>query len=521
MGCCETREKDEQVNVGQALNDEFGAVRKLVAKGSSEHIGETDLVHFSHSFQLNSEQDIQEVYAIEGATLGTGGSGVVRKGVHKATQAVRAVKIIGASSLERGGLKALQHEVGIMRILDHPHIVKLFEVFHDTRVYLVMELCTGGELFDRIVSEAEYGFTEFKAASYMKQILSAICYLHTHGVVHRDLKPENFMLQDPTPDSLIKVIDFGIAAKVKEGGELTARVGTTSYVAPEVLTGQRYAHKVDIWSCGVVCYILLSGCPPFSGLDKDIMSQIKHARYDFPNDPWGEISDSAKDFVRSMLQLHDWDRPSATQCLQHAWIQKQSERTSPRPLKPSMAKNFQNFNSSRKLKKLALTLIATQMQQDDIDELHQQFMALDTNGDGVLSKEELEKGFPDMPGIMENLDTDGSGEVDWSEFKAAALDRQQYQRREVLWSAFHVFDVDGDGTITKEELKRVLEVGSGAGISDELVSTLIAEADEDGDGQISFEEFKKMMSGSDATPVAKERSPTAGPVAENGTTAGS
>jgi len=491
MGCCESRDKDEGalVNVHKVLSDDFNSARTL--KRSSEEISELDAAHFSHSFQLNSLKSISSVYELESGNVGQGGSGIVRIGKHRSTQALRAVKIISPHALERGGVKALQHEVGIMRMLDHPHIIKLYEVFHDRSVYLVMELCTGGELFDRIVSEAETGFSEFKAASYMKQILSAICYLHTHQIVHRDLKPENFMLQDPSPDALIKVIDFGIAAQLKEGKWLSARAGTTSYVAPEVLTAS-YGHKVDIWSCGVVCYILLSGSPPFYGSDKEVMSKIKIARYTFSDDPWNDISEDAKGFIRSMLNLLADDRPEASELLQHTWIQNQTE-TQKRPLDPTLAKNFHHFNAARKLKRLALTMIASQMEQADTAELHKQFMALDTNGDGVLSKEELERGFPEMPNLMECIDTDGSGELDWTEFMAAALDHQQYQKRDVLFGAFHVFDLDGDGTITKAELKTVLEVGSGAGISDAMIDDLIKEADEDGDGSISFEEFKKMM----------------------------
>lgn len=493
MGCCESREKEEDKSLyAKAIDSVFSGAKSL--EGREALIRELDDNHFSHSFQLNSTKRIREVYEIEKNLLGEGASGKVRIGKNRSTQALRAVKEIYPYALEsKGGVRALQHEVGIMRMLDHPHIVKLYEVFHDLSVYLVMELCTGGELFDRIVSEAQTGFSEFRGASYMKQILSAICYLHTHRIVHRDLKPENFIMQDRSPDALIKVIDFGTAALLQEGKALTAKVGTPQYVAPEVFARAGYGHKVDIWSCGVVVYILLSGFQPFGGkCDKQIMDAIRVARYSFPDDPWKDISEDAKDFIRSMMTLNADDRLEASDLLQHRWIQNQIE-TQKRPLPPSLGKNFQSFNASRKLKRLALTLIATQMQHTDIDELHKQFMALDTNGDGVLSKEELEEGFPDMTNVMDLIDTDGSGKVDWTEFMAAALDHQQYQNKDVLFGAFHVFDLDGDGTITKSELKHVLEVGSGAGITDAMLDDLIKEADEDGDGTISFEEFKKMM----------------------------
>lgn len=323
---------------------EVNSARHAVKNGAAIHLCDLDLVHFSQPLQLYSAKTVDDVYEIERLEfIGQGGLGTVRKAVHKHTQALRAVKIISPHALKFVGVKALQHEVGIMRTLDHPHIIKLYEVFQDACVYLIMELCTGGELFDRIVQEADKGFTESRAAEVMRQILLATKYLHTQGIVHRDLKPENFMLQDPSPEALIKVIDFGLAAKIKEGGELTARVGTTRYVAPEVLTGC-YAHKADIWSCGVVCFILLSGSPPFHGQDAEMIGQIMHAEYSFPED--SEVSEEAKDFIRSMLKFRD-ERPEASELLQHPWIQHRTARGA-RSLSERFLSKFQVFNCSRR-----------------------------------------------------------------------------------------------------------------------------------------------------------------------------
>jgi len=530
MGCCASREDDEKfvkVAIESALNSEFDSPRTLLGtKYSEEHAGDFDLSHgFSHSFQLNNTSDIHDVYKMNRETLGQGAAGYVCKGVHKSTKAERAIKILSPAQLGAHALVALKAEVGIMRMLDHPHIIKLCEVFHDAKfVYLVMELCTGGELFDRIVQEFQpgsLGFSEHRAAEFMKQIMSALCYLHKHNIVHRDLKPENVLLQDTSPDAKLKLIDFGIACQIKKGSVLTARVGTTSYVAPEVLA-QCYDHKADIWSCGVMCYILLSGSQPFDGEDQAVMKMIKKAKYDFPAKPWDNISDDAKDLIESMLTLRADDRPEASHLLQHVWMQNNIEKPMV-SMDPSIINNFRSFNQSRKMKQLSLTLIATQLQEQDVARLRLQFEALDTNGDGVLSKEEIEQGLQALTGSDDGfrlratsyvdqimaIDSDGSGEIDWTEFVAASIDSQKYNKRDVLWNAFRTFDLDGDGSISKSELRQVMEAGN-SGVSDEQIQELMNDGDEDGDGEIDFEEFMKMMdppSSPEAPVFTGEKSP--------------
>lgn len=232
------------------------------------------------------------------------------------------------------------------------------------------------------------------------------------------------------------------------------------------------------------------------------MREIKKGKYSFPDDPWSHISDEAKDFISQILVVDYSARPEASDLLKHPWVLKEASiKQSPQPaLQEGLLRNFQAYNRSRKLKKVALTLVATQMQSKDLVELRNQFEALDKDGDGTLSREELKQGLSSMSlgsedaeMLMSHIDSDGSGELDWTEFIAAALDSKQYQKKEVLWSAFRVFDVDGDGKISKSELRAVLEVGNGVGIEEEQLKELIAEADQDGDGSIDFEEFCAMM----------------------------
>jgi len=212
----------------------------------------------------------------------------------------------------------LQREIDIMRKLKHKNIIGLEEVFDEPdNIYLVLELVTGGELFDQIVSRGTY--SERDAASVIRQILEAVEYMHTNGIAHRDLKPENLLCGGVNGDS-IKVTDFGLS-KDYANATLRTSCGTPDYVAPEVLKGQPYDNSVDIWSIGVITYILLCGFPPFYGSnDQQIFEKILKAEYDFPSPDWDGISQEAKDFIQAILVLDFNRRPTAADCLEAPWI---------------------------------------------------------------------------------------------------------------------------------------------------------------------------------------------------------
>jgi calcium-dependent protein kinase len=178
-------------------------------------------------------------------------------------------------------------EINIMIKMDHPNIIKLYEVFEDNRyIHLIMEMCTGGELFDRILERITKKklYTEREAASIFKQVMSAICYCHGQNICHRDLKPENLLLNTPEEDASIKVIDFGLSKIFSDQNhKMTTKVGTAYYVSPEVLAGD-YDEKCDVWSAGVILYILLTGEPPFNGPnDNDIYKKILAKKFSFPS----------------------------------------------------------------------------------------------------------------------------------------------------------------------------------------------------------------------------------------------
>lgn len=461
------------------------------------------MIHFKHVFTAENPGRIDDYYTLEKSKmLGEGSYGRVMKGADKSTGAIRAIKNIDLSKIT--DQKRFEDEVNIQQQLDHPNIVKLYEVFKDAkRIYLVMELCSGGELFDRIVKEAEKhnnegAFDERGAATYMQQILGAMYYLHSHKFVHRDIKPENFLLQNERADSEIKVIDFGLAKKFVPGSGQTmkTKAGTPYYVSPQVLSGS-YDEKCDIWSCGVIAYILLCGYPPFYG-DNDnlILRAVKTGHFEFPSPDWDPISQHAKAFITKMLTFDPVKRPSAEQMLEHDWIKTACAGKHGKVAK-DLSSKLRSFRSASKLKKVALTLIAQQLKDDDLRELKETFSTLDKNKDGCLTFKEIEEGMkkakiefpPDMMDIMAGLDTDESGAIDYTEFIAATISQKQYLKKEVLWAAFRVFDRDGDGFITKAELGCLLKEDPDIA----LIQSMMSEVDTDGDGSISFEEFCHMM----------------------------
>jgi len=265
------------------------------------------------------KDEITKYYEL-GAKLGTGSFAVVRQATRKSDGKQFAIKIIKKSKLNAEELAVVHDEVEIMHKVDHPNCVKLFEMFETSKkLYMVLELLTGGELFDRIVAKGSY--SEKEAAALIRDISGAIKYLHSIGVVHRDLKPENLLYLNPKPDSPIKITDFGLAKLKGTSDNMTTACGTPGYVAPEVLKNEPYDRAVDLWSLGVILYILLCGFPPFyHESTAQLYKQIKKGEYDFPDPYWTDISAEAKNLVTCLLTVNPKKRITAEGVLAHPWI---------------------------------------------------------------------------------------------------------------------------------------------------------------------------------------------------------
>jgi len=286
---------------------------------------------------------IQDVYSMEKQRLGEGSYGSVCKGTHKATGVVRAIKTIPKAKVRN--VERFKNEISIMKIMDHPNIIKLFETFEDNRnVYLAMELCSGGELFDHII-EAGY-FKEVDAAVVMQQILRAIFYLHGQHIAHRDLKPENFLFtsKDAIENNTLKIIDFGLSTPSAPGQIHTTRTGTPMYLAPQVLQG-KYDRLCDLWSCGVIMYILLSGRPPFAGAtDDETFQKIRVGRVNLSANTWDDISDDGKELIHNLLKRRASERYNAQQALEDPWITLLAPRASDVELPSGMLDHLAGFH---------------------------------------------------------------------------------------------------------------------------------------------------------------------------------
>ncbi|KAH9803706.1 calcium-dependent protein kinase 33 [Citrus sinensis] len=323
-----------------------------------------------------------------------------------------------------------------------PNIVQFKGAYEDRHsVHIVMELCAGGELFDRIIAKGHY--SERDAASVFRVIMNVVNVCHSKGVMHRDLKPENFLFTTRDENAVLKATDFGLSVFFEEGKVFRDLVGSAYYVAPEVLR-RRYGKEADIWSAGVILYILLCGVPPF------------WAEIDFQTDPWPIISSSAKELVRRMLTQDPKRWITAAQVLEHPWL-KESGEASDKPIDTAVLFRMKQFRAMNKLKKLALKVIVENLSTEEIQMLKEKFTEMDTDKSGALSYGELKAGLAklgstlrevDVKQYMQAADIDGNGTIDYIEFITATMQRHKLERFKHLDKAFQYFDKDNDRLVS-------------------------------------------------------------------------
>eukprot|EP00300_Choanocystis_sp_HF-7_P027869 c33142_g1_i1.p1 GENE.c33142_g1_i1~~c33142_g1_i1.p1 ORF type:complete len:328 (-),score=64.19 c33142_g1_i1:53-1036(-) len=304
---------------------------------------------------------LDEAYEV-GKLLGKGGFAEVLLGKNKETGQEVALKTINLHVFHQNETETLR-EVDVMSQLDHVGIVKVHEVVRTpTHFVIVMELLRGGELFDRIV--ARHNYSEQDARVCCRQLLEAIEYMHDHNVVHRDLKPENIIYEDESSESPFKLTDFGFA-EVMRDKKLTASCGTPEYVAPEILLGRPYNQAVDMWSFGVITYILLCGYPPFcadDGTDESLYRLIERCSWDStfsePDSGWEEVSETAKDFIRKLLVKSQRDRLTAKQALEHPWLDISVTNDGLLQRLTKVQVSLQAYQATRKFREGILTVVA-------------------------------------------------------------------------------------------------------------------------------------------------------------------
>ncbi|PWA90495.1 parvalbumin, Protein kinase-like domain protein [Artemisia annua] len=443
--------------------------------------------------------NLKDFYSL-GKKLGQGQFGTTYLCIDKASGELYACKSIAKRKLlTDDDVEDVRREVQIMHHLaEHPNVISIKGAYEDAvAVHLVMELCAGGELFDRIIQRGHY--TERKAAELTRTIVGVVEACHSLGVMHRDLKPENFLLVDKKEDALLKTIDFGLSVFFKPGETFHDVVGSPYYVAPEILR-KNYGPEADVWSAGVIVYILLSGVPPFwAETEQGIFEQVLHGDLDFASDPWPSISDGAKDLVRRMLVRDPKKRLTAHEVLCHPWVQVDGVAPD-KPLDSAVLSRLKQFSAMNKFKKMALRVIAESLSEEEIAGLKQMFEMIDEDNSGHITFDELKAGLKrvganlkesEIYELMQAADVDNSGTIDYGEFVAATLHMNKIEKENHLFAAFSYFDKDGSGYITADELQHACDE---FGINVPL-EELLQDVDQDNDGRIDYNEFVAMMQG--------------------------
>mmetsp|Transcript_49665 Transcript_49665/g.144028 ORF Transcript_49665/g.144028 Transcript_49665/m.144028 type:complete len:546 (+) Transcript_49665:115-1752(+) len=443
---------------------------------------------------------LEDDYDLQQDVLGRGASGKVLLAWDRHLGHKYAVKSLAFKGVPGSMREDVKREAEVFLSMDHPRIARLMDVYEsESQLRLVMECMGGGELFDRVVDLGH--FCEKDAADAVWQMLLALNYIHSHGVVHRDVKLENFMYQKKDCDQL-KLIDFGFAKHWEPKTKLAASCGTLSYVAPEVLD-KSYTSQCDMWSLGVVVFILLVGYMPFDGSDSHQIALIKSGMYEMEQPQWNWVSEQAKDLVRKLLVVDPTKRITADQSLHHPWIAKRDElQAAQHAVDRSIVDALCKFARASKFRRACMSVMAWSLSYEDRLSVRDAFLELDATRQGTIKLWELKKvledkfGMPDeeVMGIFKALDSSHDSEVHYSEFLAAMASSRIALRDDLLLATFKRFDTHGSGCITKEDLRQVLgDTFEGAQVDD-----LLKDADENHDGKISYEEFLHYLRGGNA-----------------------
>mmetsp|Transcript_30512 Transcript_30512/g.87135 ORF Transcript_30512/g.87135 Transcript_30512/m.87135 type:complete len:544 (+) Transcript_30512:96-1727(+) len=440
---------------------------------------------------------IEDDYDLTGKVLGSGYNGVVKMATSRHTQRkqICAVKAFKIASIPKNKKVQLETEVEIFLTMDHPHVTRLYDVYEsDDILYLVMECCSGGELFDRVTELKR--FSERDAADAVWQMLLAINYIHTHGIVHRDLKLENF-LYDAKGSSFLKLIDFGFSKMWDPNIKMKVSCGTLAYVAPEVLR-KSYTSQCDLWSLGVIAFIIISGYMPFSGSETNQTKNIFHGIYKMKPERWDTVSDKAKDFVKSLLQVDPNLRLTSEQALAHPWI---ADRESGEMDDggAQVVDALRQFGQASKFRRCCMSMMAWSLSNEERAKVRQYFVSMDRNHQGTITLQELKHVLQDKfhvpedetKAVFDALDTNHDEEIHYSDFLAAMVSTRIALHDDLLKAAFMKFDTDNSGFITAANLRQVL----GAVYDGQQVEAFVAEADALKDGKISYPEFVSYLRG--------------------------
>eukprot|EP00929_Paragymnodinium_shiwhaense_P046134 TRINITY_DN23499_c0_g1_i1.p1 TRINITY_DN23499_c0_g1~~TRINITY_DN23499_c0_g1_i1.p1 ORF type:complete len:716 (+),score=188.15 TRINITY_DN23499_c0_g1_i1:164-2311(+) len=449
------------------------------------------------------DQDINDVFDIkldQSSVLGHGQFGKVRLGRLKVTGGGRAIKTLSKEYF-KSMQSTLQMEISVTKTVDHPNIIKLYGIWESSEsVYLVLELCLGGNLWSYV--DLVGGLKDRTCTVVMQQIFMAVYYLHQKMIIHRDLKPDNVLLRDKgkIEKTTVKLTDFGLSTSFTAGQVFTQKCGTARYISPEVVQ-QKYDYRSDIWSCGCILYFCLCCHSPFSGKDEvEIHKNITKGELRFDHELFRERSQESKDLCKRLLTSHN-KRLSAAGAVNHPWFKNYLPKRDEVAIPAATLNYLRNFRSENKLKQAALCVMATYLRDENIRYPRDLFYSLDADGDGSVSIDELRERLlkTSKADHMKDVcidDTLGKvyGEKEdsltYTEFLAATFDRGQCMSDAILKAAFSSFDVNGDGTISMSELVEGRLLGH---LSPEDIKDIMTDMDTNGDSSLCFTEFTEVM----------------------------
>ena len=427
--------------------------------------------------------------------MGKGAQGEVHRALHFKTNEVRAIKIIDKAKIGKHNWNMIVSEIEILRKIDHPNIVKIYEFFESiTHFYIVMEYCKGKLLFKKVDEKGKV--TEKEAAAIVSQVLGAVHYLHSNKVVHMDLKSENIIYNGKQ----IKLIDFGLSQVFNPNKKMKELKGTKYYLAPEIIT-KNYNHKCDIWAVGVLLFMLMTGKIPFKGdSEKELFENIMKQNFTVDLKNYKHFTPNLLNIIDKMLTFDKDKRPEAAQLLKHRWFCK-VHRNQMNESKMKYVQNMYNFNFKNKLQQgIFYYFINNLVSQKEHEKISEVFKILDKNQSGEISKEELEVGLNSLgkkmtPEELDRrfmvIDVDGSGTISYMEFVAAAFNKDEFLEESRLKKLFGVIDIDSNGKISISEFKELFNQSNF--ISDQELILIVKENDKDQDGELNFKEFKKFM----------------------------
>ena len=493
-------------------NSDLQEIGKRANQKSPKNFINTSIIKLTSSTIIedckkNAENDYKKLHL-----LGEGTFSTVYEAQNRITDIMRAMKIIKKEHNFDKDEKEIINEVNILKTMDHPNIVKFFEFYSNENSYsIIMEYCKGGKLNVEIKNYAP--FDEKYSAYIMFQIFSAIYYCHDMNIIHRDLKPENILIVNRNKNNNypnVKIGDFGMSKMVEKNSMQTALVGTVYYVAPEVIL-KKYNEKCDIWSCGVIMYVLLSKRPPFGGDTQDeIIANILKGEYDIKKPPLNKLSKNAIDLIQKLLNKDINKRISAREALNHPWFKENKSKELYNEILnekvvQKLLDNLKKYKKNSIIQETALAyLVHNFPQMKDVINACKLFNQIDLNGDGKITEHELYKGLctkiksdtleDDVRDIYQKLDMDDDGYIEYEEFVRAAVSKEKFMGDNVLRFAFRFFDKDNSGKIEFKEIEKVFKKSvTDQNHIEEALNKIIYEVDLNRDGKISFEEFSKVM----------------------------